>query len=132
MDGAAFSCLVCRMATWRKHGVFDTNFRPAYYEDNDYYARVVLAGGQCHVLARARFFHHGSLTVRNDKEVARQVRLRTNANRAYFAKKWGVGRPRNAREGVLRDYFKHPFNDDTKPLSWFPDEKEMSKHPALT
>ena len=124
MDGVAFSCAVCRLSTWRKHGLFDTNFRPAYFEDDDYYARVVLGGGQCHVLAAAKFFHHGSLTIRNDKEVANRVRMRINLNRAYFARKWGVGRPRDRREGVLRDYFRTPFNDASKPLSWFPSDED--------
>src|SRR5439155_17526038 len=44
-DGADFSCFMIRPQTLDRHGLFDPHFRPAYFEDNDYYARVVLGGG---------------------------------------------------------------------------------------
>ncbi len=50
--------------------MFDPNFRPAYFEDNDYYARVVLGGGRCRVVHAAQFFHHGSMTIKEDPEMA--------------------------------------------------------------
>jgi len=119
-DGADFSCFMIRAETLLRHGFFDPNYRPAYFEDNDYYGRVVLGNGQCAVVHRAQFFHHGSMTIREDAEMRHHVSHWFEKNRAYFSKKWGVSEPENSREGVLRRYYRHPFNDPKKPLSWFP------------
>lgn len=119
-DGADFSCFMIRPGTIQKHGLFDSNFRPAYFEDNDYYARVVLGGGDCRVVHAAQFFHHGSMTIKADPEMAHHVGYWFEKNRQYFAQKWGVATPENHKEGVLERYYRHPFNDPTKPLSWFP------------
>jgi GT2 family glycosyltransferase len=72
-DGADFSCFMIRPGTLQRHGFFDPNYRPAYFEDNDYYGRVVLGGGECRVVHGAQFFHHGSMTVREDAEMAHQL-----------------------------------------------------------
>jgi GT2 family glycosyltransferase len=119
-DGADFSCFMIRADTLEKHGFFDPNFRPAYFEDNDYYGRVVLGGGKCRVVHSAQFFHHGSMTIRQDAEMAHHVNYWFAKNRAYFSQKWGVAQPENSQEGVLRHYYRHPFNDANKPLTWFP------------
>jgi GT2 family glycosyltransferase len=94
---------------------------PAYFEDNDYYARIVLSGGACRVIHAARLFHHGSLTVKADAEMAHHVQFWFERNGAYFGRKWGVQMPEATAAGVLEEYFRHPFNDATKPLSWFPE-----------
>jgi GT2 family glycosyltransferase len=122
-DGADFTCFVLRPSTLRRHGWFDPNFRPAYFEDNDYYARVVLGGGECRVVHAAQYYHHGSATIRLDPEAAHHVRYWFEANRSYFARKWGVSQPAGSREGVLSRYYHHPFNDPSRPLSWFPSEE---------
>jgi GT2 family glycosyltransferase len=119
-DGADFSCYMIRAATLQKHGFFDLNYRPAYFEDNDYYGRVVLGGGKCRVVHSAQFFHHGSMTVRQDPQMAHHVNYWFAKNRAYFSRKWGVAHPENSHQGVLRHYYRHPFNDANKPLTWFP------------
>jgi GT2 family glycosyltransferase len=121
-DGADFSCFMIRPRTIERHGLFDPNFRPAYFEDNDYYGRVVLSGGECRVVHAAQFHHHGSMTVRHDGEMAYHVGYWFDKNRDYFRRKWGVSQPENSREGVLRHYYRYPFNDSTRPLSWFPSE----------
>jgi hypothetical protein len=120
-DGADFTCFMIRPETLSKHGRFDPNYRPAYFEDNDYYGRVILGGGSCHVVHNAQFFHHGSMTVRQDAEMAHHVQYWFGKNREYFSRKWGVGQPQNSREGVLAHYYRHPFNDPTKGLAWFPE-----------
>lgn len=121
-DGADFSCFMFRPRTLEQHGFFDPHFRPAYFEDNDYYARVVLGGGDCRMVHAARFVHHGSMTIRHDPEMAHHVRYWFEKNRAYFRDKWGVGEPENSREGVWQRYYHHPFNDPARPLVWFPPE----------
>src|SRR5580692_5311030 len=80
-DAADFSCFMIRPTTLHRFGMFDPNFKPAYFEDNDYYARVILGGGRCHVVHRAQFFHHGSMTIRSDPEMAHHVRSWFETNR---------------------------------------------------
>jgi GT2 family glycosyltransferase len=121
-DGADFSCFMIRPRTLEQHGLFDPHFRPAYFEDNDYYARVVLGGGECRVVHAAQFVHHGSMTVRHDPEMAHHVRYWFEKNRDYFRNKWGVGEPENSQEGVRQRYYHHPFNDPMRPLTWFAPE----------
>lgn len=121
-DGADFTCFMVRPATLHTFGWFDPNFRPAYFEDNDYYARVVLGGGRCRVVHAAQFYHHGSATVRLDGEAAHHVQYWFETNREYFRKKWGVQRPANSHEAVVATYYRRPFNDASRPLSWFPTE----------
>jgi GT2 family glycosyltransferase len=120
-DGADFTCFMFTEETVQKHGWFDTNFKPAYFEDNDYYARVVLGGGRCRVVHRAQLFHHGSMTIRHDPVAAHHVSNWFDLNRKYFVRKWGVPHPAGSSEGVLRSYYHHPFNDPRHPLSWFPE-----------
>lgn len=120
-DGADFTCFMLRPGTLVRHGWFDTNYRPAYFEDNDYYGRVVLGGGKCCVVHGAQFFHHGSMTIRTDAEMAHHVQHWFGKNREYFSQKWGVAHPLNSSEDVIRHYYRHPFNDPSKPLTWFPE-----------
>jgi GT2 family glycosyltransferase len=124
-DGADFSCVMMRPSTLEKHGFFDHNYRPAYFEDNDYYGRVILGAGTCKVVHRAQFFHHGSMTIREDPEMAHHVSYWFEKNRAYFFRKWGVVCPENSPEGILQHYYRHPFNDVNKPLTWFPTDDNL-------
>ncbi len=117
-----FTCFMFRPDTIRQYGWFDTNFKPAYFEDNDYYARVVLGGGACRVVHAAQFFHHGSMTIRKDPEAAHHVRHRFELNRAYFRRKWGVANPAGSAAEVRKRYFHHPFNNPAQPISWFPED----------
>lgn len=118
-DGCDFSCFAMRADTYMKHGLFDTNFRPAYFEDNDYYGRIALAGGHCRVIHGAQFFHHGSMTIKSDPERQAAVQYWFEKNKEYFKRKWGC-EPANDEAGVRAKYYGHPFNDRRKPLSWFP------------
>jgi len=120
-DGSDFSCVMLRPQTLERHGWFDPNYRPAYFEDNDYYGRVVLGGGKCRVVHAAQFFHHGCLTYRKDPQVAEQVQKWLRKNGEYFTRKWGVPKPLNSAEEVLAHYFRNPFNDSGKALGWFPE-----------
>ncbi len=120
-DGADFTCFMFGPETIQHCGWFDTNFKPAYFEDNDYYARVVLGGGACCVVHSAQFYHHGSMTIRQDPEAAHHVGHWFGLNRAYFTRKWGVTTPAGSSAEVLARYYRHPFNDPGRPLSWFPE-----------
>jgi hypothetical protein len=109
-DGADFSCFMLPPRTLAEHGWFDEEFRPAYFEDNDYYARVVLGGDECRVLHAARFYHSGSQTIRLEPEAAHHVHHWWATNEARFRAKWGVASPANSAEEVRRLYHRRPFN----------------------
>jgi GT2 family glycosyltransferase len=123
-DGADFTCFMVRPSTFASHGWFDPNFKPAYFEDNDYYGRIVLGGGDCRVLHAAQFYHRGSATIHHDPDAAHHVRHWFESNRSYFTRKWGVPQPAASREEVLERYHRHPFNDPSRPLWWFPGEED--------
>jgi hypothetical protein len=119
-DGCDFSCCMLRPATLERHGWFDENFRPAYFEDSDYYARIVLAGDECAVVHAARYVHRGSQTIRHDPEMHLHATYWWPHNQRYFQEKWGVSGPHLPAAAVRAAYFPHPWNDPDKPLSWWP------------
>src|ERR1700722_10504508 len=108
--------------TIERHGWFDSGYKPAYAEDNDYYTRVVLGGEECRVVHAARFFHHGSMTIRLDPEAAHHVRHWFETNLRRYRDKWGAASMPRDRDEVLRTCFRHPYNDASKPLWWWPDQ----------
>ena len=123
-EGCDFSLFMTRLETIRKVGWPDHNFRPAYYEDNDYHARIVQAGGTCRVVAAGQFQHLGSLTVNSDAEAAHHVKHWWKHNQDRFAAKWGR-LPANSESEMRSTYFKTPFNrpgaavwefEDTPPV----------------
>lgn len=118
-DGCDFSCCMMRTGDFKKHGQFDENFKPAYFEDNDYAARVILAGGKLVQIHSARYIHLGSQTVRNDAEMHHHSSYWWGKELNYFLAKWGVQKPLNGPEEIRQHYFKHPFNAASKPLNWW-------------
>jgi hypothetical protein len=84
--------------------------------------RVVLGGGQCRVVHAAQFFHHGSMTIRQDPAAAHHVNHWFRLNHAYFSRKWGVSTPAGSSSDVLARYYRHPFNDPSLSITWFPED----------
>ncbi len=120
-DGADFSLAMVYPHTIAAHGYFDENFKPAYYEDNDYYARVVLGGQRCRVVHAARYEHFGggSQTIKTDAEMAHHVRHWFQSNLDYFRRKWGVQEPAGTERIVRARYNKTPFAVQGRPLSYW-------------
>jgi GT2 family glycosyltransferase len=74
---------------WESVGAFDEAFYPAYFEDNDYYYRMKLAGLLAITLPTALCFHFGCRTSTEayaGPMAARQGFLRC---REYYIQKWG-------------------------------------------
>lgn len=85
--------------TYKKVGEFDTNFFPAYYEDNDYYYRMKLLGMKYMAIPFLNpFLYKSSMTI--DREP--KLREFIQKNKEYFMQKWG-GEP-------TRETYKNPFN----------------------
>lgn len=116
VDGCDFSCFMIRPGFVDKHGYFDENLRPVYWEDNDMYCRIILGGEHCRVVRTARHLHHGSRTLHLDGERQHHIRHWFEVNKDYFCRKWLVPGAATCEEDVLLHYAKNPFGDETKPL----------------
>lgn len=101
-----FSAFMINRLCWDKVGEFDEVFFPAYYEDNDYHYRIQLAGLLAVTYPPAMFFHWGSAT---QKEALGRPLTDTANKHAQFVRKWG-GNPAS-------EIFKHPYNDESKPIT---------------
>lgn len=97
-----FSAFMLSLEQYQKVGEFDENFKPAYFEDNDYHYRIELLGKKAIVLPTAMFYHYGSRTQNEAKTKPIVTSDLFEANRDYYVKKWG---------GVPgREQYKTPFN----------------------
>ena len=115
-EGCDFSLCCLRRDTVERVGYFDEGFRPAYFEDNDFAARVVLGGQSHRYCYAARFFHRVSQTLHHDAEMAHHIRHWFVLNRARFVSKWGR-EPVGDEAGIRSGYFATPF-DSGRELSW--------------
>ena len=105
--GPDFACFMITRETVALAGRFDENFYPAYFEDNDYHRRIILAGYEASAVPAATMYHYGSQTqIATGTPVVPSMMF--EKNRAYFVQKWG-GVPGH-------ETFTVPFNDPTKTI----------------
>ena len=84
-----FACCAITKRAIETVGAFDENFRPAYYEDVDYYRRAALSGLSVVLDERVLVEHERSLTMRLDPDLAARDAEIKAINRDYFSIKWG-------------------------------------------
>jgi hypothetical protein len=96
-----FSCFMVNERTVRmlkKHekklaepnpGYFDSNFKRAYFEDQDYHQRILMAGFDALRCNEALFYHYGSRTIKSDEQLEMENVHSYEGNRKYFKDKWG-------------------------------------------
>lgn len=104
----------------QEYGLFDENFSPAYCEDADYIMRLhnkpikkitsldklyYHGPGLCN-----EYYTHGSQTKKSSAELNSRLDQINVMNFEYMNKKWGEG-------WRMTNPYKHPFNNDTMPLS---------------
>lgn len=99
-------------------GLFDENIKPAYFEDNDFHARIALDNKKAVVYGGARFYHFGSRTINSDPILREEMPPLFRNNEKYFIDKWGT---KNVPEvdDMRKVYWKHPYNEEDKPLSYW-------------
>ena len=99
-----FSGFMINKECWDRVGEFDENFKPAYFEDNDYHRRINIAGMKAIVVPSAMFYHFGNGTQR-EAIPGRWVTsgFQFEKNREYYKSKWG-GLPGE-------ETFQKPFNE---------------------
>lgn len=105
--------------TLARVGWFDERFKPAYFEDNDYQARVALAGGISLSIDAATFDHAASLTKRCDAEAAHHVDHWFRLNRQRYYRKWGLADPPRTAAEVRQFGYAHPWNDPALPITFW-------------
>ena len=104
-----FSCFLLTRKTWDTIGHFDTRYKIAYCEDNDFHVRMHLSGIPA-VAIDVPFIHPGSGTLAGMSGTeAAEVRAQADKNRRAFKLKWNfeVGSPEYDR------FFQTEWNRDT-------------------
>lgn len=109
-DECVFSCVITKREVINKIGVFDEKYSPAFFEDNDYKYRAILAGYGIYVVNNICFFHFGSIT-----SVCYDKNLEKNKNYYYskypFAEYLSVsGRDRDIYKIMAKDLKRFPLN----------------------
>lgn len=109
-DECVFSCAVTKREVINDIGNFDENYTPAFFEDNDFKYRAVLAGFEIYVVNTACFFHFGSIT-------SRDCDSNLEKNRNYYYSKYPfaeylsvIGRDRDIYKRIAEDMNKFPMN----------------------
>lgn len=89
-SGNSYSFFLLRQWAYEKVGLFDENFRPAYYEDNDYDWRIKCAGLIREEVPAATFDHIGSATMKSmrDERLVKHHQSFVDGGR-YYRRKWG-------------------------------------------
>jgi len=115
-----FSCFMFRGSMIDEFGWFDKEYKPAYFEDNDYITRVVLGGGQFQIVPDAVHYHIGSATKKWDAEAAHHINYWFEHNRNRYISKWGHNTTDDYNL-IRKQYNKSPCNSG-KPLNWWPEQ----------
>lgn len=90
-SGNSYSFFLLRQWAYRIVGAFDENFKPAYFEDNDFDYRIKLAGLIREEVAEAEFEHIGSATINNMDAIKKVGHHRSFVqNQRYYITKWGA------------------------------------------
>lgn len=108
-----FSSVMLNNKTVEKFGWFDREYKPAYFEDNDYMVRAAVSGGKFCGCLDAVHYHYGSATIKVDSEMAHHVKHWFEKNRNRFKSKWG-----NDTDLKFDRYHKTPYNSG-KDIGWW-------------
>jgi hypothetical protein len=111
----AFALFLVNSSIKDSVGLFDENFDPAYYEDNDYIYRMKLLGFNERKIDGLKILHHdgGSATLKEQRRrgLNKEHDVNFSRNGQYFREKWG-GMP-------LQEKYTHPYNDEKfSPREW--------------
>ena len=87
VDYCSGACLMVPRALFQHLGGFDTEFKPAYYEDTDLAFKIRHAGQKVIYQPLARIVHHEGLT--SGRSVRSGVKSYQLVNQAKFRHRWG-------------------------------------------
>lgn len=98
-----FACFIVRPSILDIVGLFDENFTPAYFEDNDYHYRINIAGYKAYNSVSSPYYHYGSQTQNANDALPVVPPFAFELNRSYYCDKWG-GIPGEEK-------WNHPYNN---------------------
>jgi N-acetylglucosaminyl-diphospho-decaprenol L-rhamnosyltransferase len=100
VDQPAAACLMVRRSTLESLDGYDERFTPAWFEDVDFCRRIRNSGGRIGFEPKARFLHHGAVSLRslNQEEFLRFYH--TNQLR-YFSKHEGAAAAACVRRWIV-------------------------------
>lgn len=109
-DHPNYACFMVKRDFFDKHGKFDENFWPAWWEDNDSHYRIHLLGLRAICTTYASCIHYGGQTIKNDPG-----RAISGISEQYFEDKWG------SKNRDMKEKFITPYNDPKlTPRDWHP------------
>jgi GT2 family glycosyltransferase len=118
VENPNFSCFMVKSDFFEHVGKFDENFSPAYCEDSDMHARIILAGLKAYAYGGAKFYHYGSQTIKSDQDLQSKNARTYPKCQLYFLEKWGHSMVNDVEE-MRGAYFGHPYGEEDKPLSYW-------------
>jgi hypothetical protein len=104
-DHPNFSCFLIAPEYFEKVGMFDENFAPAWYEDNDSHRRATLAGLREICTTAAPMVHIGGVTTH-----MMENNVGSGGSQAYYIEKWG-GIPESHPLQAQKEHYLTPYND---------------------
>ena len=113
-----FNCFGLTLECIEKVGMFDENFFPAYFEDNDYWLRAKLSGVDIGDIGDAtKLEHYGSATIRKSVQCNQANAFSFDLNQRYFWSKWGAH-----QDSAISKFYTTPFNSGNDLRYWERDE----------
>lgn len=94
-DECVFSCVITKRSVIDDIGVFDENYSPAFFEDNDFKFRAINSGYGVYVANECCFFHFGSIT-------SAGLNYKFTKNKEYFYSKYPFAEYTNTAGENLR------------------------------
>lgn len=104
-----FSFFMVDKTFFERVGMFDENYRRAYFEDVDMIWRIHLLHEIAYCCPTCGFLHHGQTTSR-DNNGTLLANMPIDNNKEYFLRKWN-----DVRGGKGYEF---PFNDSSIPIKW--------------
>src|SRR5271157_4616713 len=112
VDYCSGACLMVRRALFQHLGGFDTEFKPAYYEDTDLAFKIRHAGQKVIYQPLARIVHHEGLT--SGRSVRSGVKSHQLVNQAKFRRRWGERLAAHPRPSDAPMRIVHPHGEEAK------------------
>lgn len=85
----SFSNFMVKRSGFEKVRWFWEELYPAYWEDGDYWTRIIRTGAKAIHAAGLKATHDGSATIKSDKAIKRLSDSRFQHNARLYAEKWG-------------------------------------------
>ena len=89
--GGLHDLTLFKRSVFEKIGYIDVNFFPAYFSDNDYWRRGLLAGVKFCSVTTSCYFHFWSRTIHQGGKTAHTGGRAFQLNEKFYRRKWGGG-----------------------------------------